>query len=1025
MRLARRTALVISAGTVALAFLASACRPAIPPSAREALAAAVSDTLTFPARLSGGFVPAKQVTIRNAADTSPSLTPDTRIAIAQLEKRATDDPTPAARAALGVGYLIQGDVDRAVSTIEDAASQDHKSPEPWSDLSAAYLVKAEHTPQRRVEYLARALEAAERSLAISRTNEALFNRALARDGLAPYTGSVSSWSEYTAAETDPAWRAAAAREAGNDRALDDVRARWDARRKELAARLQSNDVEFVKETARLHPEAAIEILERELLAAENTLPQATVLAAAIGAATGDPMFVEEAAAVRAHRTQLVKAHQGYAKAQTLSAANDAAGARQAVTAAMGAFRAANAPYRLLTEMRLAELEWREGRVDIAHRALDRIAREARLRGYVTLLGRVLIQKGLMFNSEWRLTEALTAFRESVSLFEKSGQLENAVSVHSNLADDLRMLGESQESWAAIGHTLENLTHLRRPIRRYLLLYNAALFVSRQGLTHAALIFQDAAVREAENAPPDVLTEATLQRALVHVRRGDRTSARADFDRAAARIASSSSETFRTYITAEREIVRAEMMAGGGQSDGSGDLRSAIDYFRKREPGRVPRLYLLLARTAQVRTSHAEAETALREGIESLEAQQAGLGEEALRISYFDEAWSLFQDMVSLQLGARDQAKAFEYAERSRARALLAAAQGSTTSRIRLLPEIQSQLPASVVLVHYSMLADRVLIWTITSTDAQLIERPIQERELSRVVDRHREAIRNHREDVANDRLYTLLIEPVAASLSAAGVVVLVPDGPLQQLPFATLRHPSTRRYLIEDHALMVTPSATFFVEARAASARAAAPLSSALLIGNPAVAGAKGLPGAETEVALAAKLYGRAEVLTGASATKQRFLQTAAGFDVIHFGGHAFANPEFPLLSRLVFADEGGTEQSLFAHEIARLRFPRTRVVVLAACSTAAGAMSRGEGIVSVARPFLGGGVPLVIASQWDVDDRATEHLTLAFHRELAKSGDPIHALQAAQLALLRSGDAVQALPDSWGAFVAVGSTAR
>ena len=80
---------------------------------------------------------------------------------------------------------------------------------------------------------------------------------------------------------------------------------------------------------------------------------------------------------------------------------------------------------------------------------------------------------------------------------------------------------------------------------------------------------------------------------------------------------------------------------------------------------------------------------------------------------------------------------------------------------------------------------------------------------------------------------------------------------------------------------------------------------------------------------------------------------------------------------------------------------------------------------MSVARPFLGGGVPLVIASQWDVGDRATQQLTLAFHRELAKSGDPIHALQAAQLSLLHSGDAVQALPESWGAFVAVGTTAQ
>jgi CHAT domain-containing protein len=246
------------------------------------------------------------------------------------------------------------------------------------------------------------------------------------------------------------------------------------------------------------------------------------------------------------------------------------------------------------------------------------------------------------------------------------------------------------------------------------------------------------------------------------------------------------------------------------------------------------------------------------------------------------------------------------------------------------------------------------------------------------------------------------------------------------LPFATLRHPSAGRYLIEDHAVMVSPSASFFVDARVrAGSRFDRSIESALLIGNPAAEGARTLPGAEAEVTMASQLYQRHEILTGVNATKERFIKSAPAFDVVHFGGHAVANPEFPLLSRLVFAGEGDGEQSLFAHEIARVRFPKTRVVVLAACSTAGGAMSRGEGIVGVARPFLGGGVPLVIASLWDVDDRSTAQLTLAFHRELAKSGDPIHALHTAQLTMLRSGDAAQARPESWGAFVAIGTAAR
>jgi CHAT domain-containing protein len=585
-----------------------------------------------------------------------------------------------------------------------------------------------------------------------------------------------------------------------------------------------------------------------------------------------------------------------------------------------------------------------------------------------------------------------------------------------------VLGEPHESWAFVGRTLENLRHVRSPGRRYSILYNASLFASREQLDEAALAFQDATVREAEKASTDQLTEALVHRALIQVRRGDDEQARADLDQASRQSASTSSDAFRDYINSELAIVRAQI---AGNSGAITDLQNAIAYFSKKEPGRLPSLYLQLARTPQARASQPTRESALRSGIDALETQQAGLGDEALRISFFDDSWSLFQEMVSLQLAAQHPALAFEYSERSRARSLLATTQRVQSSRTRSLSAIQSALPASVVLLHYATLADRVLIWTITSSKSTLFEKPVEERELARLVDQHRESIRDHRERPANDRLYNLLIEPVVSSLPPSAVVVLVPDGQLQQLPFATLRHPSTRRYLIEDHALLVSPSASFFVDARsAATARSNSPLTSALLIGNPSASSARALPGAEAEVEEASKLYPRHEVLVGRAATKERFLEKAPMFDVVHFGGHAFANPDFPLLSRLVFADEAEGEQSLFAHEIAGVRFPRTRVVVLAACSTAAGSVSRGEGIVSVARPFLSGGVPLVIASQWDVDDRATEQLTLAFHRELAKSGDPIHALQAAQLALLRGGDAVKALPESWGAFVAVGTAA-
>ena len=1023
MRLPRRAAIALI-GIGVIASSAGACRPATPaPSGRAALASAVSTTLPFQARLSGGFAPSSAGPTRAAGDRAPELSPDTRIAIALLEKRAIEDPTPEALADLGVGYLVQGDVDRAIATIEDAASQ-MTAAAPWSDLSAAYLAKAERMPVRRVEYLSRALESAEKSLKIARTNDAMFNRALARDGLAPFTGSPAPWAEYAALEQDQPWREAASRLADDDQPVESASDRWDARRRELAARLRAGDREFVRETVQQYPEASLEFLEREIFVDPREGESATMLAAVIYEVTRDPMARDEAAVFRTAGDVIVRAHQVYAAGVKQVDTTDLAGARRSFTEAGSLFSRARAPFRAVTEVRLAAIDSRENLLESAHKRLSIAEQEARSHGYTILLARVLLQRGLVYNRQWQLTEGLAALRESAALYDQSAQRENAVSVYSNIADVLRTLGEPHQSWEFIGRTLDEMRSLRKPLRRYLPLYNAALFARHEDLHEAALLFQDAAVREAAKAGTAPLIEATIQRAQVSVRRGDHARAIADLDQVDRQLVTVPPGGFRSYMSAEIQIVRAQLP---GDDTSAANLQDAIGFFSKAEPGRVPGLYLLLARTAQSQASAERSEAALRSGIDRLEAQQAGLGDEALKISFFDDSWALFQDMVALQLARNDSAKAFEYAERSRARSLLAAAQGSKTSYTRLLPDIQAQLPPSMVLVHYSTLADRILIWTITTSDAKLVERAITERDLARLLEQHRASIHDHRENRgANDRLYALLVEPIATRMSPATVVVLVPDGRLQQLSFATLRHPSTRRYLIEDHALMVSPSATFFVDARAAtSTRTGTPLESALLVGNPTADGARTLPGAESEVAAASQLYPKHEVLTGRLATKSRFLEMAPRFEVVHFGGHAFANPEFPLLSRLVFAGEAGADQSLFAHEIARVRFPRTRVVVLAACSTAAGAVSRGEGVVSVARPFLAGGVPLVVASQWDVDDRATERLTLAFHRALAKSGDPVQALQVAQLALLRSGDAVQALPESWGAFVAVGTAAR
>ena len=185
------------------------------------------------------------------------------------------------------------------------------------------------------------------------------------------------------------------------------------------------------------------------------------------------------------------------------------------------------------------------------------------------------------------------------------------------------------------------------------------------------------------------------------------------------------------------------------------------------------------------------------------------------------------------------------------------------------------------------------------------------------------------------------------------------------------------------------------------------------------------LPAAAHEAETISRFYGRSLVLTEGEATKARFLESAGSFDVVHFASHAEAIDTDPMASRLILAADphSGDSGTLFAHELYEQSFEQTRLVVLAACRTAAGRISRGEGTMSLARPFLARGVPAVIASLWNVSDEGSAELLIRFHRELASGVAPRTALRNAQLALLSHSDESFRAPKTWAPFQLIGGS--
>jgi CHAT domain-containing protein len=179
------------------------------------------------------------------------------------------------------------------------------------------------------------------------------------------------------------------------------------------------------------------------------------------------------------------------------------------------------------------------------------------------------------------------------------------------------------------------------------------------------------------------------------------------------------------------------------------------------------------------------------------------------------------------------------------------------------------------------------------------------------------------------------------------------------------------------------------------------------------------LPAAEIEARLVAAELPGSRLLTGRDATRRRFLHAlSAKPQVIHFAGHSVLNPELPHFSMLLFAGKAGNGDSgaLYSYEIGELELDATRLVVLSACSTAAGRISASEGATSLARPFLAAGVPAVLASLWEVEDPAAAVLLSRFHRRLQAGDDPVAALRTAQLSLLDGSP-----PSHWAAFHVIG----
>jgi CHAT domain-containing protein/Tfp pilus assembly protein PilF len=288
------------------------------------------------------------------------------------------------------------------------------------------------------------------------------------------------------------------------------------------------------------------------------------------------------------------------------------------------------------------------------------------------------------------------------------------------------------------------------------------------------------------------------------------------------------------------------------------------------------------------------------------------------------------------------------------------------------------------------------------------------------------------------QLYEKLLVPVKQQLSEE--LVIIPDGVLNYLPFEALltQRPAkparfrSHPYLLDAHRISYCYSATLLREMQDKQRLQAPPQN--LLAMAPYSTGDSSLWAKNASVALrrqrralnhsGGEVYGirsiiNGDALYGPAATKEKFLEAAHRYRIIHLATHAQADERAGDYSFIAFAEpaDSTNDNLLYVRDIYNMAI-HADLIALSACETGIGKLQRGEGIISLARAFAYAGAGSIVTSLWDVEDEHAKEFMLSFYSALHKGASKSDALRTAKRALAAR---PAGHPFFWAAFIGIG----
>ena len=166
-------------------------------------------------------------------------------------------------------------------------------------------------------------------------------------------------------------------------------------------------------------------------------------------------------------------------------------------------------------------------------------------------------------------------------------------------------------------------------------------------------------------------------------------------------------------------------------------------------------------------------------------------------------------------------------------------------------------------------------------------------------------------------------------------------------------------------------------------------------------------------------LFEKSSIYVKNEASEEKVKKGLSGFNILHLATHGKMKANIKgshiLLAKTADGEEDGL---LFLKEVWGLPLEGYQLVTLSACETATGREASGDVMVSLQTAFLKAGTPTILASLWEVEDKATGVLMKTFYENFINQGKA-EALRTAQLSLMKNPQYVY--PYYWAPFILSG----